>query len=93
MNQEVYDELRRLYDKRSTGWVFPNPETNEPYRNRRTQIKRACLDGDVPYYPWHSIRHHVASLLADEYKVSLPTIQRMLGHTGGGYAENWRERR
>jgi len=81
MNQEVYDELHRLYNKRSGEWVFPNPETGSPYRNRRAQIKRACLNAGVPYYSWHSIRHHVASLLADHFKESLPTIQRMLGHT------------
>lgn len=80
MNQELYDELRRLHNKRSAEWVFPNPETGKPYRNRRAQIRRACLDGGVPYYSWHTIRHHVASLLADEHKISLPTIQRMLGH-------------
>jgi hypothetical protein len=30
---------------------------------------------------FHAIRHHVASLMADEHKASLPTIQRMLGLT------------
>jgi integrase len=81
MNQEVFDELSRLYNKRSTGWVFPNPETGQPYWNRRSQIRNACRSAGVPYYPWHSIRHHVASLLSDHFKVSLPTIQKMLGHT------------
>ena len=81
MNPELYEVLRGLYDKRSTGWVFPNPETGEPYRNRRAQIRRACLNAGVPYYSWHTIRHHVASLLADHFKQSLPTVQKMLGHT------------
>ncbi len=80
MNQEVYDILMGLYSKRSGEWVFPNPETGEPYKNRRAQIRRACLDAGVPYYSWHCIRHHVASLLTDTYKQSLPTVQKMLGH-------------
>lgn len=80
MNVDLLGELSRLYNKRSGEYVFPNPETGEPYRNRRAQIRRACLNAGVPYYPWHCIRHHVASLLADAHKVSLPTIQRMLGH-------------
>ena len=51
-----------------------------PYRNRRKQIRTACKLAGVPYYSWHCIRHHVASLLADTHKESLPTIQKMLGH-------------
>jgi integrase len=80
MNAELYNEFSRLYNKRSGEWVFPNPETGLPYKNRRAQIKRACINAGVPYYGWHSIRHHVASLLSDNHKVSLPTIQKMLGH-------------
>ena len=80
MNNDLYQELSGLYNKRSGEYVFPNPETGQPYRNRRAQIRRACLNAGVPYYSWHCIRHHVASLLSDEHKVSLPTIQRMLGH-------------
>jgi integrase len=80
LNDELYDELRRLYGKRSGEWVFPNPETGLPYKNRRKQIKNVCKAAGVPNYGWHSIRHHVASLLADYHKISLPTVQRMLGH-------------
>lgn len=81
LNDELYAELRRLYEKRSGNeWVFPNPETGVPYKNRRKQIRNVCKAAGVPYYGWHSIRHHVASLLADTHKVSLPTIQKMLGH-------------
>ena len=81
LNDELYAELRRLYEKRAGNeWVFPNPETRLPYRNRRKQIRNVCKMARVPYYPWNSIRHHVASLLADTHKVSLPTIQKMLGH-------------
>ncbi len=80
INGELYKELLRLWGKRSGTWVFPNPETGEPYKNRRWQIKTACAIAGVPYYSWHCIRHHVASLLADIHKESLPTIQKMLGH-------------
>jgi integrase len=80
INEELYQELQRLWGKRSGVWVFPNPETGEPYRNRRWQIKTVCALAGVPYYSWHCIRHYVASFLADTHKESLPTIQRILGH-------------
>lgn len=80
MNQELYGELKLLWDRHAGTWVFPNPETGLPYQNRRKQIRNACRLAGVPYYSWHCIRHHVASLLADTHKESLPTIQKMLGH-------------
>jgi integrase len=81
MNDDLCQELKRLYAKSSGGYVFPNPKTGKPYQNRRKQIRNVCAAAGVPYYGFHAIRHHVASLLADEHKASLPTIQRMLGHT------------
>ena len=33
---------------------------------------KEILHSGVPYHPWHCIRYHVASLLADTYKESLP---------------------
>jgi integrase len=81
LNDELNEELRRLYDKRSGEWVFPNPRTGLPFVDRRKQLKRICRHADISYMGFHTIRHHVASLLADTHKVSLPTIQKMLGHT------------
>lgn len=81
MNEDLYQELKRLYGKAAQEYVFPNPKTGMPYRNRRKQIRNVCAVAGVPYYGFHAIRHHVASLMADEHKASLPTIQRMLGHT------------
>jgi integrase len=81
MNAELAQELQKLYKKDSGEWVFPNPETGLPFVDRRKQLKRICKDAGIPYLGFHAIRHHVASLLADQYKESLPTIQKMLGHT------------
>lgn len=81
MNEELFGELRCLYGKRSAEWVFPNPETNMPYTDRRNQLKRICRETGVPYLGFHAIRHSVASLLADKHKVRLPTLQKILGHS------------
>jgi integrase len=89
LNPELYEELRRLYDKRSGEWVFPNPDTHLPYVDRRKQLKRICVAAGVPYLGFHAIRHHVASLLADTHKQSLPTIQKMLGHSRASTSERY----
>ena len=89
INDELYAELRRLYDKRAGEWVFPNPETGKPYVDRRKQLKRICRDAGVPCLGFHAIRHHVASLLADIHKVSLPSIQKMLGHSRATTTERY----
>jgi len=81
LNDELHDELKLLYGKTSGQWVFPNSETGQPFIDRRKQLKRICRAAEIPYLGFHAIRHHVASLLADTHKVSLPTIQKMLGHS------------
>lgn len=81
MNEDLFNELTRIYGKRSGEWVFPNPETGLPYIDRRKQLQRICRLAGVVYCGFHAIRHHVASLLADIYKVSLPTLQKLLGHS------------
>ena len=81
INEELYGELSRIYGKRSGEWVFPNPETGQPYIDRRRQLKRICRESGVAYLGFHAIRHSVASLLADTHKISLPTLQNILGHS------------
>ena len=51
MNQDLYEELSRLYNKRSGEYVFPNPETGLPYRNRRAQIRRPASMPECPITP------------------------------------------
>jgi integrase len=81
MNRELFEELTRLYGKKSGEWVFPNPETGEPYKDRRRQIHRVCKAAGVPYKGFHALRHSASCLLIDREKISLPTLQKMLGHT------------
>ncbi len=81
MNEDLYGELTKLYGKRSGEWVFPNPETGKPFVDRRKQLKRICRVAEVNYLGFHAIRHSVASLLADVHKISLPTLQKILGHS------------
>lgn len=81
MNEDLANELRRLYNKRSGDWVYANPATSKPFVDRRKQLQSICRKAGVGYLGYHAIRHSVASLLADTHKISLPTIQKILGHS------------
>ena len=50
MNQDLFEELSRLDNKRSGEYVFPNPETGLPYRNRRA-LPRFAEPASMPGSP------------------------------------------
>ena len=60
-------------------WVFWNPRTGLPYRDRKSIMKRLCKEARVPYFRFHSLRHSGASLM-DNHHVPAGAIQRILGH-------------
>ena len=59
--------------------VFINPETDTYYREPRRVMERLCKAAAVDKFGFHSIRHHTASILADE-GVDITTIQAILRH-------------
>ena len=86
MNEDLYQELSRLYerycgaaDSPLNPFVFPNPATGQPYKNRRWQLHQTCQAAGVPNYGWHAIRHLALSLLAAG-GIDLATIQGYAGH-------------
>lgn len=61
-------------------WVFPNPDTGEPFTHIRKTWTAACKSARVRQVRIHDTRHSFASLLASG-GISLQVVGNMLGHT------------
>jgi len=82
MNNELYDTLWKRWQERKHGiWVFHNKRTNDRYYKRPKLMKALCKRAGVPPFGFHQLRHLMASLMADNPKISTKTIQKILGHS------------
>jgi len=83
INNELYDTLWCMWEARQQNtWVFYNKGTGTRYMHRPKFMQGLCLRaGIVPHFGFHTLRHLMASLLADNPKVATKTIQKILGHS------------
>lgn len=82
MNKDLYDVLWRLWQNRTQeDWVFYNKDTDSKYNRRQKMMASLCKRAKIdPPFGFHALRHFIASLMADNPKVSKKTIGDMLGH-------------
>lgn len=92
MNGDLYDVLWRLWQtKKQNKWVFFNEKTGTRYNSRPKFMKGLCKrafapelkkvkDYQGPVFGFHSLRHFMASYLADKKKRSTKTMQKILRH-------------
>ena len=75
----LYDALLKHRQSQANQYVFPDPDTGEPYVARYQWMKRLCGKAAVKPFGLHGIRHLTASILARE-NVSMLDIQTILRH-------------
>ncbi|WP_373498065.1 tyrosine-type recombinase/integrase, partial [Desulfococcus sp.] len=81
INTDLFNVLWRRWTSRTQNdWVFFNDKTNDRYNRRPKFMKGLCKRAGIPYIGFHSIRHFMASFLADKQKISLMTISKLLRH-------------
>lgn len=71
---EVLDALPKVGE-----YVFTNPETGKPYRDRKRFMRTLCKNAKVRHFSFHCFRHFGASLLSKR-GVGTTEIQKILGH-------------
>jgi len=83
INDELYETLWNMWNNRlQDTWVFYNKQTRSRYYHRPKFMKGLCKRaGITPHFGFHTLRHMMASLMDDNPKISLTTIQKILGHT------------
>lgn len=83
MNDELYTTLWKMWgNKKQEQWVFYNEKSNDRYYHRPKFMIGLCKRAEIkPYFTFHTLRHLMASLLADNPKISTNTIQKILGHS------------
>ena len=79
MTQELSDSLSEHRRGVKGEWVFPNPQTGQPYVARQHWMKELCGIAGVKKFGVHAIRHLSASIL-DKAGVELTIIQSILRH-------------
>jgi integrase len=80
MSDDLFMALReQRFRTGLSQWVFPNPETSQPYTWHGKFLPRLCRAAGVRAFGYHSLRHLAACLL-DEAGEPLAYIQAMLRH-------------
>jgi integrase len=82
INDELYETLwRRWENRKQNTWVFFNERTGDRFYKRPKLMKSLCKRAGIKPFGFHTLRHLMASLLADNPKISTKTIQHILGHS------------
>jgi integrase len=79
MTDEMLKALLEHRQHSGSVWVFPNPETDEPYVDRKKSFKALCIKAGVKPFGFHAIRHLTPSILL-RLGADPKAIQAVMGH-------------
>lgn len=79
MTDELFSTLLAHKQQSTSGWVFINPQSEQPYVDHKKWMPRLCRQAGVKPFGMHAIRHLTASILAQN-GVPTITIQAILRH-------------
>jgi integrase len=79
LTDTLFNLLLSRKQKTTSQFVFPNPETDKPYIERKRLMEGLCNRAGVRHFGFHAIRHLTASILA-QAGVPAIVIQAILRH-------------
>jgi integrase len=79
MTDDLYDSLMEHHQTSESEWVFLNPKTGQPFRERKRWVKGLCVKAGIKPFGLHGIRHLNPSILAN-YGVPAMQIMTILRH-------------
>ena len=91
MTDELYHEMLKHRQQSQSEWVFPNPETDQPFVARRLWMRGLCKNAKVKAFGLHAIRHLTASILANAGEPAIK-IQAILRHKSLATTERYLHR-
>jgi integrase len=81
LNDSLYSVLQGRWKARKQDlWVFYNTKKKTRYIHRPKMMRGICKRAKIPFYGFHSLRHFMATMLADKAKVSTPVVSTLLRH-------------
>ena len=78
MNDTLYNYFSKIEDK--TGYVFINPETQEPYKDIKKAWTTSLTKANIKGFRFHDLRHTVGTRLAKN-NVPVNVIKEILSHS------------
>ena len=78
ISDKLYDVLINL--PHVSEYVFPNPETNMPYKTISEGFKTACKRAGISNFRFHDLRHTVATRLVEK-GIDLRVVQEIMAHS------------